>query len=467
MSSSDPKTREWENDVVGWDSPEDTSNPMNWPKGKKIRTTLLLGVNTMCATFASSIFSASSPYIARQFHIGDEVALLGLSLYLLGFAIGPIIFGPSSELFGRRPTIILPMFIFACFSAATATASNLQTIFITRFFGGVMSSSPVTIVGGALADFWSQRDRGSAIVIYSLCIVGGPTLAPVIGAAISESYLTWRWTEYLCVILTMTVVCLDVLFLPETSSAILLSNKAKRLRLETGRWALHAKAEEVDHSLSTFVHKTLSLPLQMLAKEPMVLLVTTYNGFSYGILYGLFAAIPIIFEENRGWDPVPAALPNLATLVGTILAAAINMGYAKIIFARYMDTHGGKAPPEKRLPPMMIGSVCFPIGFFIMGWTSYPRINFFPSLIGLTVVGMSFLLIFQSGINYLIDGYTKNAVSAIAANTFQRSLFGAAIPLVTRPMFHNLGIQWACTLLGCIAALLGGIPFLFERYGQR
>ena len=120
-----------------------------------------------------------------------------------------------------------------------------------------------------------------------------------------------------------------------------------------------------------------------------------YNGFSYGILYGLFAAIPIIFSENRGWKPVPSALPNLATLVGTLLAAAINGGYANIFFARYLDAHNGKAPPEKRLPPMMIGSICFPIGFFIIGWTSFPRIHWFPSMIGLSLVGMSFLLIFQ------------------------------------------------------------------------
>lgn len=80
---------------------------------------------------------------------------------------------------------------------------------------------------------------------------------------------------------------------------------------------------------------------------------------------------------------------------------------------------------------------------------------------------MSFLLIFQSGMNYLLDAYTVLSVSAVAANTFQRSIFGAALPLVANPLFHNLGIQWACTLLGCLAVLLGGIPFLFMRFGKR
>jgi DHA1 family multidrug resistance protein-like MFS transporter len=159
------------------------------------------------------------------------------------------------------------------------------------------------IVGGGISDIWSQvrdasswsgtpipdatsqdtwnptdatqRERGSAIVVYSLCIVGGPTVAPVIGAAVSESYLTWRWTEYLVVILTSFVILIDLFFLPETSVSAILTSKARMLRLKTGRWGLHSQAETMDRSLDTFLHKTLFLPLKMLAFEPMVLLITT------------------------------------------------------------------------------------------------------------------------------------------------------------------------------------------------
>lgn len=174
---------------------------------------------------------------------------------------------------------------------------------------------------------FNQRERGGMVVIYSLCIVGGPLLAPTIGTAVSESYLTWRWTEYLAVILTSFILLLDILFLPETSASIILSRKASRLRIDTGRWSLHSKAEEKDHSLKGFAQTTLLLPLEMLAKEPMVLVISIYSesefvvahvdGFTYGILYMLFAAIPIIYEENRGWPGVTATLPNLATLVST------------------------------------------------------------------------------------------------------------------------------------------------------
>jgi DHA1 family multidrug resistance protein-like MFS transporter len=108
--------------------------------------------------------------------ISTEVSILGLSLFIAGYIPGPIIFAPISELYGRKIAVVAPMFIFLCFTAATATATNLQTIFITRFFGGIMASSPVATVGGGLADMFDQKERGTAVVFYSLAVVAGPTL---------------------------------------------------------------------------------------------------------------------------------------------------------------------------------------------------------------------------------------------------------------------------------------------------
>ncbi|EIW67873.1 hypothetical protein TREMEDRAFT_33081 [Tremella mesenterica DSM 1558] len=453
---------------VTWDGPDDPACPMNWCSGKKLKCLILYGSSTMCATFTSSIFSSSAGFVARDYHISEEVALLGLSLFILGFSLGPIFFGPVSEVYGRKLAIVPPLFIFICFSAATATAQDLQTIFITRFFAGVFGSAPVTIVGGGLADIYNQRQRGSAIVVYSLCIVGGPTVAPIIGIAVSQA-LSWRWTAYIPVILTSIITSLDFFFLPETSHASILTEKARRIRLRTKRWGLHSAHEEKDLSLKNFFHKMLIIPLKMwiTVKGRLVSMLTIrYGGFAYGILYMLFAAVPIIYGQQRGWKPVPTTLPILGVLIGTLVAAAINWIYSEKYFARYLDTHGGKAPPERRLPPMMIGAVAFPIGFFLTGWTSQSSVHWFPSVLGLGFVGMSFLLILQSGMNYLIDAYTSHAASAVAAYTFSRSILGAAMPLIASPLLNNLGTQWACTLLGCLAILLGITPFLFYRYGS-
>ncbi|BGP17112.1 hypothetical protein JCM10213_003891 [Rhodosporidiobolus nylandii] len=456
-----PEEREWKGDVVGWDSKADPANPKNWTFRHRYLIVLLLGMTTMSSTFASSIFSSALPAVSEEFGISREVATLGISLFLCGYIVGPVIYGPVSEVFGRKLSIYLGMFIFICLSAATATAKDVQTIMITRFFGGVGASAPPAVVGGALADLFDARERATAVVVYSIAICGGPTLAPLCGSAITNSYLGWRWTEYLVLILASFVSVVGLIFVPETFAPVILTRKAKDLRFRTKRWGLHSKHEENDFSLKHFAEKTLTRPIVLLCREPMVFAICLYNSFTYGVLYLMFSAVPIIFEEEHGWTPVQASLPFLAVLVGILIAALVNYLYSAHVFAPYLDKHGS-APPEMRLPPMMLGGIVFPIGFFFLGWLPLPG-----KVVGLGFIGVAFLLIFQSGINYLLDAYTIYAASAVASNTFLRSIFAAALPLVAMPLYHNLGVGRACSILGAISAALMLVPFVFYKYGPK
>ena len=114
----------------------------------------------------------------------------------MGFGLGPLFWAPLSEIFGRKPAVLIPYFLAAAFSFATAAAKDIQTILIARFFTGFFGSAPVTNTGGVLGDIWSPTQRGIAMVFYSLAVVGGPVLGPIVGGAIVQSYLRWRWTEY-------------------------------------------------------------------------------------------------------------------------------------------------------------------------------------------------------------------------------------------------------------------------------
>lgn len=99
----------------------------------------------------------------------------------------------------------------------------------------------MTNTGGVLADIWPPQQRGIAVVGYAITIVGGPTLGPIIGGALTSSYLGWRWTEYLTGIIMMAQLVLDVCFLDESFPPVLLAYKARRLRFEGKNFALHAK----------------------------------------------------------------------------------------------------------------------------------------------------------------------------------------------------------------------------------
>ncbi|KAJ5301934.1 hypothetical protein N7508_006797 [Penicillium antarcticum] len=458
-------TKTTEDAIVDFEGPDDPYRPLNWGFRKKAVTTVLYGLTTMGSTWASSVYSTGQAQISEEFGVSNEVSTLGTSLLLFGLGLGPLIWAPLSEVFGRKPAVLAPYFLAAIFSFGTATAKDLQTIMITRFFTGFFGSAPVTNTGGVLGDIWTPEQRGAAIVGYAMAVVGGPVLGPIVGGAICQSYLGWRWTEYITGIMMMFFLIMDLLFVDESYPPVLLVYKARRLRFETGNWALHARHEEWDVTFKELGNKYLVRPFQLLS-TPICFLVALYASFVYGILYLSLAAFPIVFQEGRGWNQVVGALPFLAYLVGILIGGVINLANQSFYLKRF-KANGNRAIPEARLPPMMIGSVLFASGLFVFGWTSPKNIHWIAPLIGAVMMGFGFFTIFQAALNYLIDTFQKYAASAIAANTFLRSIFAGCFPLFTTAMFHNLGVPWAASVLGFISIALIPIPYLFYTYGKR
>lgn len=277
--------------------------------------------------------------------------------------------------------------------------------------------------------------------------------------------LGWRWTEYVTGILQGATLLLGVIFLDESYPPKLLVYKARRLRHETGNWALHAKFEEWDVSIADLTHKFLLRPVQLLC-TPICFLVALYASFCYGILYMQLGAIPIMFGEARQWSPVIATLPFLCIFIGAMLGCSANI-YNQQLYNKAYYAAGKRAVPEKRLPPMMIGSVLFSGGQFLLGWTAEPEYHWIVPCIGLVMLGTGFFTIFQAALNYLVDTFQAYAASAVAANTFLRSCFAGAFPLVVGPLFHNIGIGPGSSITGGFAALLIPVPFVFYVYGKR
>ncbi len=106
--------------------------------------------------------------------------------------------------------------IFGIFLIAVATAENIQTVMLCRFFAGLFASAPLSNAAGAMADLWNDHDRALAIVGYSVSVIGGPNVGPLIGSAITESYLGWRWTEYITAIFIFAIFAVNLLLFPET-----------------------------------------------------------------------------------------------------------------------------------------------------------------------------------------------------------------------------------------------------------
>lgn len=454
-----------EADIVDFDGPDDPYKPMNWPTRKKITTTYLYGLVTMSATWASAAYSPATSRVAAEFKVSSRVATLGTTLFMLGFGLGPLLWAPLSEVYGRRVAVLGPMFIAICFSFGTATAKDIQTVLITRFFGALFASAPVTNTGGVLGDLFSAAHRGIAMAGYALAVVGGPTVGPIVSAAVVQDPDRWRWTQYITGILQSVILLHAIILIDETYPPVLLVYKARRLRHESGNWALHARFEEWDVNITQLVKKFLIRPMQLLC-TPICFLMAVYASFVYGILYMQLGAVPYIFGTLRGWTLLQSMLPFLGITLGCIVGAALNT-FNQLAYNKAYEAAGQRAIPEKRLPPMMLGSVMFAGGQFVTAWTAEEKTAPWTApVLGLFLMGCGFNTIFQAALNYLVDTFRAYAASAVAANTFLRSMFAAGLPLAILPLYTAIGVGPSQSIFAGFATLLIPVPFVFYYFGR-
>ncbi|EAW18808.1 MFS transporter [Aspergillus fischeri NRRL 181] len=434
---------------VDFDGPDDPLNPLNWPMRKRVYISGILGLSTMVVAFASSIFSAAMPSVMQIYGISREVCTLGISLYVFGFAFGPLFFGPFSEVKGRYMPLVISMFGFTIFSFATAVSKDLHSLFILRYFTGFFGSGPLTLAGASFTDMFSPEQRGIPIVMFCLMVFIGPLAAPFVGGfTVMNSSLGWRWTAYIPGILGGAVLLLLVVFLEETYQPVILARKADRLRRETGNWSLHAKHDELRLDPRSILTEYLALPLKMLVFDPIVTCMCVFASFVYGLLYLFLTAYPIIFQKIHSMNPGVGGLPYLGVIVGQLLGA-VGIAATQPWILRKLKQTGGVMMPEWRLPVAIPGAVAFSAGLFWLGWSGYKQsIHWIvPTLSGL-LTGFGLLTMFLPSLAYLVEARPQKAASAVAAHTFLRSVAGGVFPLFATYMFDGLGVEWACTLLG-------------------
>lgn len=328
-----------------------------------------------------------------------------MSLYVLGFACGPTLFSPLSELLGRRLPLLVGMFGFTVFQFAVATAANLQTIIICRFFGGFFGSCPMAVVAAVFSDIYDNRIRGLAITVFTMSVFTGPLFAPFIGGFIVESYLGWRWTEYLVGITGASAFVVNLFFMQETYPPVVLVQKASNLRRRTKNWGIHAKQEEIEVDFKELVQKNFSRPVRILFTEPILLLLSIYMAFLYGLLYLFMTAYPMVFQQIHGFSKGIGGLAYFGMIIGEFLG-----GFFIILlqprYVKKLASNNDIPIPEWRLPPAIIGGIAFSAGLFWFGWSGYTAdIHWaIPAVSGL-LTGFGLFCIFLQCMNYIVDAY--------------------------------------------------------------
>ncbi|KAJ4418219.1 hypothetical protein N0V82_005693 [Gnomoniopsis sp. IMI 355080] len=371
-----PRLPDPEEYTVDFDGENDPIHPYNWTRSNnclasdwkidtedRLFTSILVCSGTWIVSFTSAIFAPGIDSASEEFDVSNEVGTLGTTLYVLGFASGPMIWAPLSELRGRKWPLTIAMLLGGIFTIASAVAKDIQTLIICRFFAGVCGASQFTVVPGVLADIFDNTYRGVAISVYALTVFGGPFIAPFTGGFIASSYLGWRWTLYIPAFLSFANGAVSLFYLRESYAPCLLIAKAASLRRQTGNWGIHARVERNEIDPRAMVEKYFTRPLKMLVTEPILLLVSLYMSFIYGLVYCLLEAYPVVFEGIYGMKPGISGLPFIGLFLGVFLAISFILSQ-HASYVRQLEENKGVPVPEWRLKPTLLGAPIFAIGIF-------------------------------------------------------------------------------------------------------
>ncbi|KAJ9303288.1 hypothetical protein DTO271G3_662 [Paecilomyces variotii] len=438
---------------------DDPENPKNWSKAKKWWCTMCVAWTCFVVAFASGIITAGLEGPEKTFHVSEEVALLTITVFVVGFGVGPMVFAPLSEVIGRRPVYAGTLLLAVIFEIPCAVAPNIGTLIVCRAIDGIAFSAPMTLVGGTLADMWKNEERGVPMAAFSAAPFIGPAIGPLAGGFLFDG-AGWRWLYWLQMILAGVAWIMITFTVPETYAPTLLKARAKKLRKQENDPKYVTEQELDSRPLGEKVKIFLLRPFQLLFMEPIVLFISVYMSVLYGLLYMFFVAFPIVYVEGKGYSEGITGLMFIPLALGVIMSAFcapfVNKHYLKVS-AKF----NGKPPAEYRLIPMMVSCWFIPIGLFIFAWTSYPHVHWIGPAIGGWPVGFGFIFLYNSANNYLVDTYQHQAASALAAKTFLRSLWGAGAVLFTEQMYHRLGYEWAGTLLAFLGLACCAIPYVF------
>ncbi|KAE8374213.1 major facilitator superfamily domain-containing protein [Aspergillus bertholletiae] len=448
--------------LVGWYSDDDPENPYNWPRWAKIMVYIQINFYTFVVYMSSAVFTPAEVEFQAEYDVPSSVGSLGMALVLLGYGIGPLLFGPLSDKpsIGRNPPYMISFTLFLITSILAAVVRNVPGFLFLRFAQGFFGSPCLATGPASFADITDLVQLPSGLWIWGVCAVSAPTVAPTL-ASLCVASNGWQWSMWL--IVWFAAPCFVFLaFLPETSGPAILYQRARRLRALTGNEAFRSRAEITQTGLSqATLYDFLVIPWKINACDPAILFTTLYTALVYAIFYSFFEAVPLVYQGVYAMNLLQTGAIFLTAIVAVLLTTPFYLAVTHYTISR--PVKDGKVPsPEQRLIPGLAGSLVVPAGMFLFAWTANPRFHWIVPTIGflLFMVGMPTLL--QSMFAYMSVSYGRYAGSLFAMNDFARSVLAFASILWSSPLYINLGIDKGASLIGALTVVcVFGIFILF------
>lgn len=439
----------------------DPENPYNWSRGHKAFCVFIMMFLTFIGGIAGASLSSGVASIVEITECSKEVATLGYSIFIAGFAFGGMVFSPISEDYGRWPCYFVGILGITVFSIPPAVTNHISIIVIFRFIGGLIGSVASSMISGTVADIYVPNERGYPMLWHTVINFAGNVCAPI-----SFGYIGWlksfRWILYILIIISGFTMIVLFFFMEETRGQVILQRRASGLqRKYGGPNKVFLVAGKMYIPLRTMVVRSVYRPFWFLISEPVVTWFSLWMGFTWGTIYICFGAVPSVMEQQYGFNPGQASIVFVGEAVGVVIG-----GFLDIAQQYWYQAEKAKRGPEARLYMSCLGGIMCFAGILIFGLCQ-GRTHWMGPPCGLAILLVGVVTIFQAISLYFADCYGPYASSALAAQSLLRNVFGFVFPLFTSQMFDGMGFTWASVLAALVCAALAIVPFWLLFFGKK
>ena len=161
------------------------------PPPGRLAMALLLGLLVSFAPMTIDLYLPAFPIMSRELGTDAKSIQLTLSVYMGGFALSQTFFGPGSERFGRKPTIMLGTSIYLVASVACALVTSVEQLIIFRLFQAIGAAAAPVVARAVVRDMFNREEAARMYSVVTTVVAIAPVIAPVLGGFIVV-WLGWR-----------------------------------------------------------------------------------------------------------------------------------------------------------------------------------------------------------------------------------------------------------------------------------
>jgi multidrug resistance protein len=411
----------------------------------------------------ANIYFPAIPTLAKEFHQTIESMNQTVTVYLIFQGLSPMLWGPLSDRYGRRPIFLgcLSILVASSIGLALCPTESFWLLLFLRCFQSGGSASTIALGAGVIGDIVMSRERGGYFGMFNLGPMLAPCIAPAAGGALSQG-LGWRSIFWFIVIMvTLCLLCI-ALFLPETLRAIagngsipvprhlrpIIPIVGSKTSLPTPSNTTSKKAR---HSMNPFV----------LFTYPDVLVLLSFTGIIYAVYYTITTTISSSFTK---------LYPNLSeTVIGLCyLPAGAGMIIGSTLTGKMLDWEYARMKAKKgddftieyaRLRIMPVYLTLFVACVLGWGWCLQARTHIAVPLLLCVALGWTSMGILNTTMTLNVDILQTRSSGATACTNLVRCWLAAILVSVIDRMEGTLGMGWTYTFWAGICALL--LPFMF------